>query len=99
MGMQIKGNLTCPDCGTKLDGASYPEDVEAEVEPCDGDVSICRYCLAVLRFRVSDLRVGYHFEKLTDEEVSALPEDMKEGLMKALGMAIVAKEFESLERR
>lgn len=72
--MKLKGKLDCPKCGAFLDGASTPK---GEVEPQDGDLSICVYCATILLFKVRDEleihQMGYdQFKELPEEDQAEL---------------------------
>ncbi len=58
---------SCPVCNTILDGATQVEG--KEVEPQDGDVSICLYCGTASKFQ------GDKLCKLSEEELFNLPMD------------------------
>lgn len=61
----------CPRCGHKLDAASSPE---ANVEPNEGDFTICLKCQDILRFyrdESDDLIV----RKVTEEDILEAPLD------------------------
>lgn len=40
----------CPECGTKLTAASIIEDLDSEIIPSPGDLSICFECTSYLTY-------------------------------------------------
>lgn len=62
----------CPVCLSRLDGAMGISDNNY---PNVGDITFCASCFTILRF-ITDLKV----EVLTDGEIAALPDYVKEEL-------------------
>lgn len=67
----IVGKLDCPSCGKPLDGATGNHNKT----PGEGYLCIRAYCYAILAFK--GINRDLHFERLTDDEIEALPTDIK----------------------
>lgn len=69
---EIEGADPCPTCGRKLDGVTSINRPNEPVAPTAGDVTVCAYCGAVLRFTAA---LG--FETVSDDEVATFDPDTR----------------------
>jgi hypothetical protein len=80
-GYHLANQPHCPSCGKTLDGATSCSQPDKAIKPDPGDVTICFYCHAYLRFGTElDLRL------LDADEFNALPYTLRKALDTARGM-------------